>query len=192
MSTKKIISPILAVFLFSLFYQISFAQTATELEKQEIKKLIKNKESEDRTAKIQAMTPPKSSGITSVDNLATSVAAFLVSTNDNSKVIGNLYKRTLGETVDGVQDVTEKKPTLQELVAFSENLTTQIAAVKVASEAVPAASDEVSKASPLKAPKASKALSFAKDGLALVTPELNGNLAAVKSLIEFVKTRKNY
>ena len=41
-----------------------------------------------------------------------------------NKDVPELYKRTLGETVEGVTDVTVKKPTLDELIGVATSITT--------------------------------------------------------------------
>ncbi len=179
--------------LFSI-QTISYSQTKEELkaEREQLKTEMKSSASVERQEKISKLTVPKSSGVKSVDDLAISSAAMLVTAADNNKIIPDLYKRTIGETIDGVTDVTVKKPELAELETLAANIATQTLAVSKASEAVSAASADISKAGPLQAPKATKALNYTKDTLALLAPELQLNAKVVKNLIATLKSAKNY
>jgi hypothetical protein len=179
--------------LFSI-QTLSYSQTAAELkaEREQLKAEMKAAATLERQDKISKLTAPKSSGVKSVDDLAISSAAMLLASAENNKVIPELYKRTIGETLDGVTDVTVKKPELAELETLAANIATQTLAVSKASEAVSAASGDVSKAGPMQAPKATKALNYTKDTLALLGPELQMNAKVVKNLIATLKSAKNY
>lgn len=175
--------------------QNCFAQEKTKdeliAEREALKSEMKSKEAEERKAKFEKLKAPKTSGIASVDELATSLTKLLTSTKDINAQVPEMYKRTIGETVDGVTDVTVKKPTLEELVAFATNISTQIKAVSDASDAVTDASSDVKDASPMQAPKAAKSLNYSKDVLALVGPELQLNLKVANNLIATLKSANN-
>ncbi len=194
---KRMIFPS-AIFVGLLFatLQISYAQemTADELAAVKAQMLteLKDQAALERKAKIEKMVPPKSSGVQSVDNLATGVGVLVVSTNENTKLIPELYKRTLGESVDGNADLTVKKPKLDELVSLAGNITAQIASTNAIIAAIPDASSDISKASPMQAPKATKALNFVKENAPIILPELQSNLNVVNNLIKVVKSSKNY
>ncbi len=194
---KKItlVAAMIIGFLFSV-QKISYAQEKTKeelkAERDALKSEMKANEAVERKAKIEKLSAPKSSGVKSVDDLAISSAAMLLATAENNKIIPELYKRTIGETIDGVTDLTVKKPELGDLTSLAANIATQIAAVSKASEAVSAASADASKAGPLQAPKATKALNYTKDTLALLGPELQLNAKVVNHLITTLKSAKNY
>ncbi len=175
--------------------QNCFAQEKTKdeliAEREALKSEMKSKEAEERKAKFEKLKAPKTSGIASVDELATSLTKLLTSTKDINAQVPEMYKRTIGETVDGVTDVTVKKPTLEELVAFATNISTQIKAVSDASDAVTDASSDVKDASPMQAPKAAKSLNYSKDVLALVGPELQLTLKVANHLIATLKSANN-
>jgi len=175
--------------------QNCFAQEKTKdeliAEREALKSEMKSKEAEERKAKFEKLKAPKTSGIASVDELATSLTKLLTSTKDINAQVPEMYKRTIGETVDGVTDVTVKKPTLEELVAFATNISTQIKAVSDASDAVTDASSDVKDASPMQAPKAAKSLNYSKDVLALVGPELQLTLKVANNLIATLKSANN-
>ena len=175
--------------------QNSFAQGKTKeelkAEREVLKGELKSKDALDRKAKIEKLEAPKPSGIQSVDDLANNSTKILVSTKENNTLIPEMYKRTIGETVDGVTDVTVKKPTLEELTALSINLGTQIKAVADASTSVSNASSDISKAGFMQASKGTKSLNYSKDVLSIAKPELELNLKVVNNLISTMKSSNN-
>lgn len=175
--------------------QNCFAQEKTKdelkAEREALKSEMKSKDAEERKAKFEKLEAPKSSGVSSVDELATNSTKMLTSTKEINAQVPEMYKRTIGETVDGVTDVTVKKPTLEELVSLATNITTQIKAVSDASASVTTASSDVKSASPMQAPKATKSLNYSKEVLALVGPELQLNLKVVNNLIATLKSANN-
>lgn len=176
--------------------QICFAQEKTEdelkAEREVLKAEMKSEKAQERQAKYDKLTAPKTSGIRSVDDLATSSTSMLKSTKKNNEIIPDLYKRTIGETVDGVTDVTVKKPSLVELTTLSTNIAKQIKAVSESSESIKNASADIKKASPMKAPKGTKSLNYSKDVIALVGPELDLQQKVVAHLITTLKSSANY
>jgi hypothetical protein len=175
--------------------QNCFAQEKTQdelkAEREVLKSEMKSKEVLDREAKFEKLVMPPISKINSVDVLATSSGNLLVSQKNINAIIPEMYKRTIGETIDGVTDVTVKKPELKELIALSANIAVQIKSVADASKEIPKASDEIKTASPFQAPKAMKSLNFSKDVLGLLAPELQLNLKVVNNLISTLKTSKS-
>ena len=186
---------VLSLSLILVMQQNTFAQkTKDELkaEREVLKAEMKSKDAEDRKAKFEKLTEPKASGISSVDDLATNSTKMLVSTKEINAIVPEMYKRTAGESVDGVADVTVKKPTLAELTDLGLNIATQIKAVSDASASVTTASADLKSAGMMQAPKGAKSLNFSKDVLGLVLPELNLNLKVVNNLIATLKSSGNY
>lgn len=181
--------------LILVMQQNCFAQkTNDELkaEREVLKAEMKSKESEDRKAKFEKLTEPKNSGISSVDELAANSTKMLVSTKEINSLIPEMYKRTVGESVDGIADVTVKKPTLDELSTLGLNIATQIKTVSGMSATIASASTDLKSASMMQIPKGGKSLNFSKDVLGLVLPELNLNLKVVNNLIATLKSSGNY
>jgi seryl-tRNA synthetase len=160
-------------------------------ERDALKSEMKSKDAEERKEKIAKLEPPKTSGVASVDGLASNSTSILTSTKDINTQVPEMYKRTIGETVDGVTDVTVKKPTKEELATLALTIATQIKAVADASASVPTASADVKSASPMQAPKATKALNYSKEALGLAGPELQMNLKVVNNLIATLKSANN-
>lgn len=153
---------------------------------------MKLKESEERKKKLKELSKPDPTDLKNIDQLATNTTKSLESTIEFNVLVPEMYKRTIGETIDGVTDVTVKKPSGKELLALAENIANQIKSVSELSKAVPAASDEVKSAGFMKAAKAAKSLNYSKDVLAITAPELELNLKVVKNLIETLKSSGNY
>jgi len=195
MIKKMIFGTVLGLGLIFATTQNCFAQTKTQdelkAEREVLKAEMKSKEALDRMAKFEKMTVPKATSINSVDVLATSTGNLLVTQKNINTLLPEMYKRTVGESVDGITDVTVKKPTLDELVALGANIAVQIKSVADISSTIPQASEEIKSASPLKAPAALKSLNFSKDALALLAPELQLNLKVVNNLIATLKSSKN-
>ncbi len=189
---KIILKSVLGLALIIGMQQTSFAQskTADELkaEREVLKSELKSKDAEERKAKMEKLTEPKTSGIASVDGLATNSTKMLVSTKEINTIVPEMYKRTVGESVDGVTDVTTKKPTMDELTALAVNIASQIKAVSDASNDVASATSDIKSASMMQAPKGTKSLNYSKDVLGLVLPELNLNLKVVNNLISTLKS----
>lgn len=181
--------------LILVMQQNCFAQAKTKdelkAEREVLKTEMKSKEAEERKAKFEKLAEPKTSGISSVDELATNSTKMLVSTKEINALVPEMYKRTIGESVDGVADVTVKKPTLDELAALGLNIATQVKTASEMSTTVTTAATDLKSASMMQMPKGTKSLNFSKDVLGLVLPELNLNLKVVNNLIATWKSSGN-
>jgi hypothetical protein len=195
MFTKMIYKTAICLSLILTMQQNCFAQAKTKdelkAEREELKTEMKSKDAEERKAKFEKLAEPKTSGISSVDALASSSTKMLISTKEINVLVPEMYKRTIGESVDGVADVTVKKPSLEELAALGLNIATQVKTVSDMSATIATASSDLKSASMMQAPKGAKSLNFSKDVLGLVLPELNLNLKVVNNLIATLKSSGN-
>jgi len=195
MFTKMIYKTAICLGLILLLQQNGFAQDKTKdelkAEREVLKSEMKSKDAEERKAKFEKLAEPKISGISSVDGLAASSSKLLISTKEINALVPEMYKRTVGESVDGVADVTVKKPTLDELSALGLNIATQIKTIADASSSVATASSDLKSAGMMQAPKAAKSLNYSKEVMALVLPELNLNLKVISNLISNLKSPTN-
>lgn len=195
MITKKIYKTVACLSLILMMQQNCFAQEKTKdelkAEREVFKTEMKSKEAEERKVKFEKLTEPKTSGITSIDELASNSTKMLVSTKEINALVPEMYKRTIGESVDGIADVTVKKPTLDELATLGLTIATQVKTVSIMSATVATASSDLKNASMMQTPKGAKSLNFSKDVLGLVLPELNLNLKVVNNLIATIKSSGN-
>lgn len=187
----------IVLLVFSLInFQIAYAQTKTaeelKAEREALKSEMKSKEVEERAKKFEKLKEPGQSGIQVVDDLSAKSAQMLISAKETNLIIPEMYKRTIGETIDGVTDVTVKKPTLEEIMTLAGNIALQVEAVAAASKSIASAADGIKSASPLQAPKAKKGLDFSKDVISLIGPELQLSQKVVQHLITTIKSSKNY
>lgn len=195
MLPKMLVKSVLCLSLVFVMQQnVSAQQTADELkaEREVLKAEMKSKDAEERKVKFEKLSEPKASGISSVDGLAANSAKLLVSTKEINSLIPEMYKRTVGESVDGVTDVTVKKPTLAELTSLGTNIASQIKSVSDASASVTSAASDVKSAGVMQAPKGAKSLNFSKEVIGLVLPEMSLNLKVVNNLIATLKSSGNY
>lgn len=195
MLKKIIFSTAMCLGLVFSMQQNCYAQEKTKdelkAEREVLKSEMKSEEAVERRVKFEKLDAPKTSGVASVDKLATSSTSILTSTKDLSAQIPEMYKRTIGETVDGVTDETVKKPTAGELANLALTIGTLIKAVAEASTAAVAAPADIKNASIMKVPKATKALNYSKNALALAVPELQWDLKVINNLIATLKSDNN-
>jgi hypothetical protein len=165
------------------------------------------KASEKRAAELEKLikNQPKQCGVAEIDNFAKSVgdaAAFAIA---NSATLGDFYYRQIGETKDGVTDVTTKKPTLDEwknlgvgVYGEADNLKTATESGQTATQKFTEVSDGAAKASGLakvkegkKVKAASSVMKFAKDAMEILGVETAEQGKALKSIIATLSSGKN-
>ena len=195
MFKTTIFKSVICLGLILMMQQNGFAQEQTKEElKAELEMLkseMKSKDAEDRKIKFEKLVEPKTSGISSVDDLATNSTKILLSTKEINAIIPEMYKRTVGESVDGVADVTVKKPSLDELAALGLTIASQIKAVAAATASLSSVANDLKGAGMMQIPKGTKSLGFSKDVMSLVLPELNLSLKVLGNLIATMKSSKN-
>lgn len=163
--------------------------------------------SKERAAKLQALCNDyKTSGSANVDGYGDAVKNAAVLAIANSVQLENMYKREIGETQDGVTDVTITKPTLDEWVTFAATVAGEAASIKAATDKVQAAADEAKKMieeaskqkNPMKAAKAAKTakaatavVEFGNTATLILVEESAAQVKAVNTIIETLKSGKN-
>lgn len=176
-----------------LLSAVAFAQTTEELkvEREMIKKELKSEKTIERQKKMEKLEEPKQSGVSTIDNLASNSALLLLNSKNLSAQIPELYKRTVGETVEGITEVTTDKPSLEELENVALAIGAQVLLVNNYAGIATEVAGDVKKANPLAAGKVLKSLNFSKEVLSLTLPELNNNLIVIKNLISTIKSSNN-
>ena len=148
----------------------------------------------------------KETGLGNVDGYGKSVYEAALLAIANSAQLENLYKRQIGETTDGVTDVTIKKPTLEEWISLATTITGEGAAVKEAVDKVNGAADEAKtqtetaskEKNPMKAAKLAKAakaaaavIEFGNAATPILLEESAAQVKAVQQIIETLKSGGN-
>lgn len=164
-------------------------------------------QSKERAAKLEALNKDyKTCGNANIDGYGDAVKAAAVLAIANSVKLENMYKRQVGETVDGVTDVTATKPTLEDWAELAATVAGEAVSIKTAVDKAKAAGEEAKKmaqeAASVKNPmKAAKLVKTAKGATAVVeygtaaTPilveESAAQVKAVQEIIETLKSGKN-
>lgn len=163
--------------------------------------------SRERAEKLQLLCDGyKASGNANVDGYGDAVKKAAVLAIDNSVQLENMYKRQIGETEDGVTDVTISKPTLEEWVTFATTVAGEAASIKEATDKVKDAAEEVKtmvenaskEKNPLKIAKTAKGVKaatavveFGNAATPILLEESVAQAKAVNAIIETLKTGKN-
>lgn len=188
---RILLSAALSLFVASM----SFAQEKTpdelKAEREVLKAERKSETYQERQKKLAELKDPGSTSVGSIDALAANSTTALVETKKNNELLPELYKRTVGETVDGVTDVTVKKPTLDELLAVSEGILKTTKAVAASSLEIAKAQGDIKSAGMLKAAKATKSVNYSKDVNSLLGAELSYQGKLISNLIATLKSSKN-
>ena len=188
---RILLSAALSLFVVSM----SFAQEKTpdelKAEREVLKAERKSETYQERQKKLAELKDPGSTSVGSIDALAANSTTALVETKKNNELLPELYKRTVGETVDGVTDVTVKKPTLDELLAVSEGILKTTKAVAASSLEIAKAQGDIKSAGMLKAAKATKSVNYSKDVNSLLGAELSYQGKLISNLIATLKSSKN-
>jgi hypothetical protein len=177
--------------------QGTYAQkTADELkaERQELQTELKAKKTVKRAEKLDKLVEqgmPAASNVSSVDALATSSAALLVTTKANNDFLSK-FKRTVTDNGGGEVDVTTEKAKLNDYAQLAVALGVSIASVAAETQKVQAIKDEIKSLSPAQAMPATKSVKFATDALDVCAGELQLQLKLVNNLIETIKSSGNY
>lgn len=181
-----------------LLAAITFGAMAQDVSKEELKAQrealkseMKSEDYQKRQKKIAGLEAPKSTDVQSIDALANGSSSILLDVKKNNELLPELYKRTVGESLDGVTDVTVKKPTLEELTAVAMNIQSITSSVTAASAQIPVATTDLKGISPLKVGKALKSVNYSKDVLSLLTPELVYQSKMITNLISTLKSSGN-
>lgn len=197
MLNKSIFKSVLIGGLMLAMVQGTFAQkTADELkaERQELQTELKNTKVVKRAEKLDKLVEqgiPATSNVSSVDALATTSAAFLVTTKANNDFLSK-FKRTVTDNGAGEIDVTNEKAKFNDYVQLATALGVSIASVATESQKMQAVKDEIKSLSPTQGMAASKSVKFSADALDVCAGEMQLQLKLVNNLIETIKSSGNY
>ena len=163
--------------------------------------------SKERAEKLQKLCDGyKTCGNGNIDGYGDAVKGAAVFAIENSVQLENMYKRQIGEAVDGVTDVTVTKPTLDEWVTFATTVFGEGAKLKEATDKAKAAGEEAktiaenakNEKNPMKAGKAAKmakgaaaVVTFGNEATVILGEETAAQAKAVNEIIETLKSGKN-
>ena len=165
--------------------------------------------SQERAAKLQKLCDgynQKGCGNDKIDGYGKSMYDAAILAIANSTQLENLYTRQIGETKDGVTDVTVSKPSLDEWLTLAATITAEGVSVNEAVSKVNDASKEVKEMTesagkeknPMKAAKAAKSaktatavLEFGNAATPILVEESAAQAKAVQQIISTIKSGGN-
>lgn len=178
---------------------VAFAMFVACVASAQVKEEIQ--QSKDRSAKLQALCNEyKTCGNANIDGYGNSVRDAALLSIANSEQLETMYKRQIGETVEGVTEVTVTKPTLEEWVAFAATVAGEGTAINAAVQKAKAAGEEAAnmaksataEKNPMKAAKAATGVvEFGNLATPILVEESAAQVKAVKEIIETLKSDKN-
>lgn len=135
---------------------------------------------------------PKETGNADVDGFGKNVCTAAVAALAGSEKLENLYYREIGETKDGVTDVTVVKPKLEDWVELGAALTAETVSVKEAAEKGTKAAEAVkSTKNPMAVGKLAKMMNWTKKVMPVLTEETANQAKAVGQIISTLKSGGN-
>lgn len=135
---------------------------------------------------------PKASGTSEVDAYAKAVLAAAEAAVENSKQLENLYSRTIGETKDGVTEVTIVKPSLEEITKLSATIAAEGIAVGEATKLAADAAKKVKETkNPIQAAKLVPMTKFTADVMPILAEETAAQAKAIAAMVETAKSADN-
>ncbi len=145
----------------------AIAQTAEELQA-----------SKDRVAKLEKLaTPPKTTGLSNIDGLATSSSGIAVQAVSISTKLQSMCA--------AISDASAAKPSLEEVTALGDQVKAQADAIQKAGEKVSAAAGDVKTIkNPMQIKTANTSINYSKDALALATQESAFQVKTVAALAQ--------
>lgn len=144
----------------------------------------------EKLSKAIAKTP-KQSGVAEIDEYVVGSNAAAVGAVGTAEKLHNLYSRQIGETTDGVTDVTVSKPTTNDWIELGAAVTTQTAGLAAVTDAGVKASKAVKDAPKMKAVGLAKNVKWSGDVLPVVGEALAEQAKAIDEIIKTLKSGDN-
>lgn len=134
---------------------------------------------------------PKDCGVAEIDNYVNGAKASAEGAVASAAKLQDFYKREIGETVDGVTDVTVTKPSLEDWTELAATIATQTVGMKEVVESAASASQALKDAPKMKAVGMAKNVKWSGDILPVTGEALAEEGKAVKQIIETLQSGNN-
>lgn len=134
---------------------------------------------------------PKECGVAEIDNYVNGAKASAVGAIASAAQLQDFYKREIGETVDGVTDVTVTKPSLEDWMGLAATIATQTLGMKEVAESAEAAAKALKDAPKMKAVGMAKNVKWSGDIMPVTGEALAEEGKAVNKIIETLKSGNN-
>ena len=178
------------IFIMKKIITLSFIVLGTMFVNAQTKEEIQK--SQERYEKILKLETPKPTSISSLDELTVNVGATAVESANITPLLQNLYYRSIGETKDGVSDVTVKKPSLDECKELATRILSQTGKIQNLTSLLSNVTNETSNIkNPLKLPKILSSVNYAKTAISLLGEETVFQANAIKNIISTLSSGNN-
>lgn len=145
-----------------------------------------------KLSELCAKFPKKASGASEVDDYANAVLAAALAAVANSEQLENFYYRVIGETKDGVTDVTIVKPSLEDIMDLSATIAAEGIAVADATKLAEGAVKKVKETkNPIQAAKLAPMTKFTADATPILAEESAAQAKAIAAMVETAKSAAN-
>lgn len=134
---------------------------------------------------------PKPSGEGTIDKFIDGNKTAAVGAVATAGTLHDLYSRQIGETKDGVQDVTINKPTLDDWVQLAATVATQTAGMAELGIAGKEAAEKLKSIDKMKALKIGKSLKWGTDIMPVTGEALAEEAKAINEIIKVLKSQNN-
>ena len=134
---------------------------------------------------------PKPSGVADVDAFLDGNVKAALGAVASAEQLHNLYSRQIGETKDGVQDVTVTKPTLEDWTNLAATIATQAAGMAELGVAGQKVAEAVKGADKMKALKLAKPVKWSTDLMPVTGEALAEEGKAIDQIIKLLKSENN-
>ncbi len=134
---------------------------------------------------------PKPSDVGDVDAFLRGNLNAALGAVATAEQLHNLYSRQIGEAIDGVQDVTVTKPTMEDWTNLASSIATQTAGMTELGMAGQKAAQAVKSANKMEAMKLAKPVKWSNDIMPVTAEALAEQAKAVNNIIELLKSENN-
>lgn len=134
---------------------------------------------------------PKPSGEADVDAFLDGNVNAALGAVASAEQLHNLYSRQIGESQDGVQDVTVSKPTLEGWTNLAATIATQTTGMAELGIAGKKAAEAVKNADKMKAIKLAKPVKWSTDIMPVTGEALAEEAKAIDQIIKLLKSENN-
>ena len=134
---------------------------------------------------------PNPSGVADVDAFLDGNVKAAAGAVASAEQLHNLYSRQIGETQDGIQDVTVTKPTLEDWTNLAASIATQTAGLAELEIASQKAAEAVKGTDKMKALKLAKPVKWSTDLMPVTGEALAEEAKAIDQIIKLLKSENN-
>ena len=149
--------------------------------------------SQERMEKLEQFKEPQPCGVSLLDELIGNVADLTAESVEITPLLQNMYYRSIGQTEEGVTEVTVKKRTLEELLELSARIGAQAKEVAAIVSKIANIKGELKSivVNPMQMAKAAKTVKYVADVTKILGEESADQVKIIAEMIETAKSEEN-